>query len=179
MLDPYSVPLATTMLVLDAGAAHDGDGFPGLVSIGGLGDGDEHGAQPARALAEVDELAGGGEEVAGADGIEVLDVRAAVEDALEGRVGAEVAAEWALGPVRIVDRVAEEADGRGDATVALAPGVLLVEEERVGVADGAGEHAAGGLVDLEGNGLGLLADLGAHRVGDDRSLGHGAPPWQG
>src|SRR3972149_10508551 len=135
MLDPYSVPLATTMLVLDAGAAHDGDGFSGLISIGGLGDGDEHGAQPALALAEVDELAGGGEEVAGADGVEVLDVRAAVEDALEGRTGAEVAAQ-PLGNARVVDRVAEEADGRGGAAVAFAPGVLLVEEERVGVADG-------------------------------------------
>src|SRR3970040_2558956 len=104
MLDPYSLPLGTTMLVLNAGAAHDGDGLPGLISIGGLGDGDEHGTQPALALAEVDELAGGGEEVAGADGVEVLDVRAAVEDALEGRVGAEVASQ-PLGSARVLDRV--------------------------------------------------------------------------
>src|SRR3970040_630749 len=122
MLDPYSLPLGTTMLVLNAGAAHDGDGLPGLVSIGGLGDGDEHGTQPALALAEVDELAGGGEEGASGDSVEGLDVRAAVEDALERRVGSEVAAEWALGPVRIIGRVAEEAEGRGGATVAFAPG---------------------------------------------------------
>ena len=72
-------------------------------------------------------------------------------------------------------RVAEEA-GRGEeAAIALGLRGGFVEEDGVGVADGAGELAAAGVVDFVGDGLRLFADGGAHLVGDDGGLllGHG------
>ena len=79
----------TIASIPDRGAALDGDGLAGLVAEGGLGADDEHRAHAAFAFGEVADLRGGGEAVAGADVVEVLDVGAAVEDALVGDVEAE------------------------------------------------------------------------------------------
>src|SRR3990172_5641161 len=156
-------------LVSDRGAAHDGDGLPGLVLKRRFRADDDHGAHLAFALLEIGHLHRAGEDIAGADLVEVLDVGAAVEDALEGDVEAgRLRAARRLR--RVVDGGAEEAGGRDDAAVALAPGVLLVEEDGVGVADGAGELAAAEVVDLVGDGRGLAAEGGAELVGDEGSL---------
>ena len=71
--------------------------------------------------------------------------------------------------------VAEKAGGGHDASMALAPSVLFVEEDGVRVANGAGELPAAEVVHLVRDRLGLAADGGAELVGDERSLRHGGP----
>ena len=61
---------------------------PCLVLVDGLAGDEQHRAHAARSLGEVDELGGGGEDVAGADRLVVLEVGAAVEDPLVGALEA-------------------------------------------------------------------------------------------
>src|SRR5690349_11581842 len=69
-------------LVADAGAGHDGHDLALLVLVDGLVGADKHLADAAFALFERGEVGGSRQHVAGADVVEVLDLRATVEDAV-------------------------------------------------------------------------------------------------
>jgi hypothetical protein len=73
--------------VAGAGAGHDGDDVAGLVPVDGLARGDEHLAEAALALFVGGDVGGRGEDVPGADVVEVFDFGAAVKDAGRGRAG--------------------------------------------------------------------------------------------
>src|SRR3990172_4906010 len=140
-------------LVSDEAAAHDADGLAGLVFVGGLRTDHEHLAEASFALRDVADLHRCGEDVAGANFGEVLEVGAAVEDAL--KVGLE-AERFGTAWGRLAgdgDRMAEEARRRHDRAITSGLSGGFVVKDGVRIADGAGEMAAAGGIDLVGYGV--------------------------
>src|SRR6185503_7896163 len=131
----------------------------GLVRVLGLAGGDEHFAEAALALLDVRGVAHRGEDVAGADVVEVLDLGATVEDAGERPTGLRAGAAAAAPAKRRVAVAgvehggAEIAGRAGQAAIAGLLRLRLVVVNGVGVAHRAGEHADRELVHLAGPGL--------------------------
>src|SRR5260370_5974510 len=127
-----------------------------MVGVAGLDRDEDHRAQPARALADVRDLGHHADSVAGADRLEVLPLRAAVEAAKLAHADFDFRNRGA-------ERAAEGRRRNHPAKAGFARGGLVVEE-RVGIPDRLGEAADRAALHLDHAPLPLHPDLLAHPI---------------